>query len=217
MRTHVAGHLLALEHARRGRGRADRAGLADVVRAVAHRAAGEIVPLDRALEALPDRRSRDLDAVAELALRELAIDDRPEGELHGLVAVGRLRAHGDDRARARLDHRHGVDVPRLLVEDLGHAELSAHDAFHQSLISMSTPAGRSSRISESTVFGVGEWMSMSRLCVRTSKCSRESLSLNGLRITQYTFFSVGRGTGPVIVAPLRCAVSTICWAERSNC
>src|SRR5712692_6238750 len=47
---------------------------------------------------------------------------------------------------------------------------------HQSLISMSTPAGRSSRISESTVFGVGLWMSISRLCVRTSKCSRESLS-----------------------------------------
>ncbi len=44
---------------------------------------------------------------------------------------------------------------------------------------MSTPAGRSSRISESTVFGVGEWMSIRRLCVRTSKCSRESLSLNG--------------------------------------
>src|SRR2546423_708570 len=60
-------------------------------------------------------------------------------------------------------------------------------------------------------------MSMRRLCVRTSKCSRESLSLNGLRITQYTFFSVGRGTGPVIVAPLRCAVSTICWADRSSC
>ena len=53
-----------------------------------------------------------------------------------------------------------------------------------SLISMSTPAGRSSRISESTVFGVGLWMSIRRLCVRTSKCSRESLSLNGLRITQ---------------------------------
>ena len=53
-----------------------------------------------------------------------------------------------------------------------------------SLISMSTPAGRSSRISESTVFGVGEWMSIRRLCVRTSKCSRESLSLNGDRITQ---------------------------------
>ena len=49
---------------------------------------------------------------------------------------------------------------------------------------MSTPAGRSRRISESTVFGVGLWMSISRLCVRTSKCSRESLSLKGLRITQ---------------------------------
>src|SRR4051795_10478037 len=82
---------------------------------------------------------------------------------------------------------------------------------------MSTPAGRSSRMSWSIVFGVGLRMSMRRLCVRTSKCSRESLSLNGLRITQYTFFSVGRGTGPVIVAPLRCAVSTICWADRSSC
>ena len=39
-------------------------------------------------------------------------------------------------------------------------------------------------MSESTVFGVGEWMSINRLCVRTSKCSRESLSLNGDRITQ---------------------------------
>jgi hypothetical protein len=27
-------------------------------------------------------------------------------------------------------------------------------------------------------------MSIRRLCVRTSKCYRESLSLNGLRITQ---------------------------------
>ena len=42
----------------------------------------------------------------------------------------------------------------------------------------------SRRWSESTVFGVGWWMSISRLCVRISKCSRESLSLNGERITQ---------------------------------
>src|SRR6266511_261952 len=82
---------------------------------------------------------------------------------------------------------------------------------------MSTPAGRSSRISESTVFGVGEWMSISRLCVRTSKCSRESLSLNGERITQYTFFSVGSGTGPVMVAPVRWAVSTMSFADLSTC
>ena len=53
------------------------------------------------------------------------------------------------------------------------------------LISMSTPAGRCSRRwSESIVFGVGWWMSIRRLWVRISKCSRESLSLNGERITQ---------------------------------
>src|SRR4029079_18843067 len=106
----------------------------------------------------------------------------------------------------------------LLVEELRHAQLLAHDPLHRySLISMSTPAGRSSRINESTVFGVGEWMSISRLCVRTSKCSRLSLALKGLRITQYTFFSVGRGTGPVIVAPERSAVSTMSRADLSTC
>ena len=63
--------------------------------------------------------------------------------------------------------------------------------------------------------GVGCRMSISRLCVRISKCSRESLSLNGLRITQYTFFSVGRGTGPEILAPVRWAVSTISRAAVS--
>ena len=53
-------------------------------------------------------------------------------------------------------------------------------AIRSSWIWMSTPAGRwSSRWSESTVFGVGCRMSISRLCVRISKCSRESLSLNG--------------------------------------
>src|ERR1700752_4202852 len=58
-------------------------------------------------------------------------------------------------------------------------------------------------------------MSISRLWVRISKCSRESLSLKGERITQYTFFSVGRGTGPETVAPVRVAVSTISFAAVS--
>src|SRR5215218_419681 len=81
---------------------------------------------------------------------------------------------------------------------------------------MSTPAGSwSRRWSESTVFGVGWWMSMSRLCVRISKCSWESLSLNGDRTTAYTFFSVGSGTGPDTVAPVRVAVSTISLAAVS--
>src|SRR5207248_7560311 len=73
----------------------------------------------------------------------------------------------------------------------------------------------SSRCRESTVLGVGWWMSIRRLCVRISKCSRESLSLNGERITQYTFFSVGSGTGPETVAPVRVAVSTISFAANS--
>src|SRR6202453_5008805 len=80
---------------------------------------------------------------------------------------------------------------------------------------MSTPAGRSRRISESTVFGVGSRMSISRLCVRISKCSRESLYLCGERMTQYTFFSVGSGTGPATRAPVRVTVSTIFRAELS--
>src|SRR5271155_2500542 len=58
-------------------------------------------------------------------------------------------------------------------------------------------------------------MSIRRLCVRISKCSRESLSLNGERMTQYTFFSVGRGTGPDTLAPVRVAVSTISFAADS--
>src|SRR5205823_5869001 len=168
---------------------------------------------DRAaeLDELAVRADVVLREVAELALRELALGDGVERELHGVVAVRLARLHLHDRTRTGLDHRDRGDSPGLGVEDLRHAELLAEDAFgHQSLISMSTPAGRSSRISWSIVFGVGLRMSIRRLCVRTSKCSRESLSLNGLRITQYTFFSVGRGTGPVIVAPLRCAVSTIC-------
>src|SRR5262245_53746987 len=80
---------------------------------------------------------------------------------------------------------------------------------------MSTPAGRSSRMSESTVFGVGSMMSMSRLCVRISKCSRLSLYLCGDLMTQKTFFSVGSGTGPAILAPVRVTVSTILRAELS--
>jgi len=53
------------------------------------------------------------------------------------------------------------------------------------------------------------------LCVRISKCSRESLYLCGERMTQYTFFSVGSGTGPATRAPVRVTVSTIFRAELS--
>ena len=57
---------------------------------------------------------------------------------------------------------------------------------------------------------------MSRLWVRISKCSRESLSTWGLRITQNRLMCVGRGTGPPMRAPVLSAVSTICPADRSS-
>src|SRR3954465_2705026 len=66
LRAHLSRAADALEHARRRRRCADRARRADVVRAVADRAAGEVVALDRALEALALAGSRDLDLRAGL-------------------------------------------------------------------------------------------------------------------------------------------------------
>ena len=75
---------------------------------------------------------------------------------------------------------------------------------------MSTPAGSwSRRWSESTVFGVGWWMSMSRLCVRISKCSLRVLVLERGPDHAVDVFSVGNGTGPDTVAPVRVAVDDL--------
>ncbi len=59
------------------------------------------------------------------------------------------------------------------------------------------------------VLGVYSTMSTSRLWMRISKCSRLSLYLCGERITVKRCFSVGSGTGPLMVAPVRTTVSTI--------
>src|SRR5919197_2266792 len=177
----AAGHLDSLEDPRRRRGRAYRARLADVVRAVRGRATAEVVPLDRAGEALPDRDARNLDAVAglealdgdglalgrpgqipelqqvpvrahavlaELAglrLREPLLRDLLECDLNGVVAVDAGLLDRDDRARPRLDHRHRRHLTGLLVEDLGHAQLPAHDPFH--LATSLTRAGGCVRVS----------------------------------------------------------------------
>ena len=73
----------------------------------------------------------------ELALRELALGDGVERELHGFVAV---RVHGldlDDGARAGLDDRHRGDDAGLRVEDLRHPELLADDSLHFQLLCIS--------------------------------------------------------------------------------
>src|SRR5680860_218970 len=128
-------------------------------------------------------------------LGHLAAVDLTETELYGVVAVRLGSADLRDHVGAGRDHGHGHDAV-VVIPGLGHPELgaqkptdvpfkSAHwNSGLQSLISMSTPAGRSRRMSESTVFGVGSMMSMRRLCVRISKCSRLSLYLWGERITQ---------------------------------
>src|SRR3990172_13094039 len=101
-----------------------------------------------------------------------------EADLDGVVAVVLLRLDLDDDAGAGLDDG---DAARLAVgrEDLRHPQLASQYRFHgYSLISMSTPAGSCSRISVSTVRDDGSMMSMRRLCVRISHCSRDSFSTN---------------------------------------
>src|SRR5262249_21737231 len=63
----------------------------------------------------------------------------------------------------------------------------------KALISTSTPGGRSSFIKASTVSGVGSRMSIRRLCVRISNCSRDFLSTCGDRRTVQRLITVGRG------------------------
>ena len=66
------------------------------------------------------------------------------------------------------------------------------------LISISTPLGNSNLVKTSTVSGVGFTISIKRLWVLISNCSRESLYLwTALRIV-YTSFSVGKGYQGVI-------------------
>src|SRR4029077_4797988 len=84
------------------------------------------------------------------------------------------------------------------------------------LISTSTPGGRSSFINASTVSGVGSRISISRLCVRISNCSRDFLSTCGDRSTVQRLIVVGRGIGPATSAPVRFAVSTISRVDWSR-
>src|SRR3954470_17889596 len=81
---HLARAADALEHARGVGGRADRARRAHVVRAVADGAAGEVVALDGALEALALRDAGDLHLLA--GFERLDRDGLAHGQLAGLVA-----------------------------------------------------------------------------------------------------------------------------------
>src|SRR6185503_4584476 len=73
----------------------------------------------------------------------------------------------------------GDALPELFAPD--RARLPHRCYFSNALISTSTPAGRSSFISASTVCCVGSRMSIRRLCVRISNASRDFLSTWGER------------------------------------
>src|SRR5690606_17553084 len=155
-----------------------------------------------------------------------------EADLDRFVAVVLGIFFLKDHAGTRLDdgdRDHGA----VGGKDLRHSDLFAQDPFHvdtsfpfrisvaiassaHSLISMSTPLGRSRRISASTVCGVGLTISINRLCVRISNCSRESLYLCTARRIVMTCRSVGSGIGPETPAPERLAVSTIFSADWSR-
>eukprot|EP01092_Planopodium_desertum_P015021 TRINITY_DN775_c0_g1_i2.p1 TRINITY_DN775_c0_g1~~TRINITY_DN775_c0_g1_i2.p1 ORF type:complete len:445 (-),score=113.28 TRINITY_DN775_c0_g1_i2:147-1481(-) len=152
-------------------------------------------------------------------------------ELEGRVAILLFRLVGDDLDLVQLQHSHRHALT-LVGEDAGHADLlrdqsGSHLFFSitrdilrsgevpystkldYSLISTSTPAARSSFISASTVCGVGSTMSSRRLWVRISNCSRDFLSMCGLRFTVNFSNCVGSGIGPRTRAPVRFAVLTI--------
>ncbi len=83
------------------------------------------------------------------------------------------------------------------------------------LISTSTPAGRSSFIKESTVLLVELRMSIRRLWARVSNCSLDFLSTCGDRSTVYTVRFVGNGIGPETTAPVDFTVLMIFSADLS--
>src|SRR3989440_3310624 len=86
---------------------------------------------------------------------------------------------------------------------------------YSTLISTSTPAGRSSLVSASIVCERESSMSISRLCVFSSNCSRLFLSMCGLRSTVHSCRLVGSGIGPETCAPVFSAVRTMSAAAWS--
>src|SRR5947199_5338938 len=165
------------------------------------------------------RHGKDLQhARRSLEARPLRMSEQGLGRAHRL---GRAKAQLDlgprqlhHGARARLDHRDG-HVRSFLVEEPRHPELASDQSVHSTLISTSTPAGRSSFVSASTVWDRESRMSISRLCVLSSNCSRLFLSMCGLRSTVQSCRLVGSGIGPDTWAPVFSAVRTMSAAAWS--
>ena len=175
------------------------------------------------------RGSRRLDRVPELALRmTLHAATARTDELHGVVAVApsaRPRGRPPGACGPAADHRHGRRRGTgLRVEDTGSFRAFCRRiAFHFirqgiSELDLDVDAGREIKAHEGVDCLSGSASGCrSRLCVRISKCSRLSLSLNGRADHHVHVLLVGSGTGPVMVAPVRSAVLHDRRADLSTC
>ena len=106
-----------------------------------------------------------------VAVRGFALD------LHHMARPGLDDGDGQQRAVFREELRHPDFFPQQPGD---HGCCSCKG---QALIRISTPAGISSRPNASIVLAVGSMMSMMRLWVRISNCSRDFLSMCGERST----------------------------------
>src|SRR6266480_1805073 len=109
------------------------------------------------------------------------------------------------RAEAELDRGPALPtrdrhVCALLIEEARHAELASDESVHvrrySTLISTSTPAGKSSFVRASTVCDLESRMSISRLGGFSSDCSRLFLAVCGPRSPGPSWRLVGSGIGP---------------------
>src|SRR3989442_744428 len=135
---------------------------------------------------------------------------RPLGDGAGLAVAG--VAVGLGAAAEMVAMHHTLEGPPL--PDLA-ADHSVHPPRSPPLISTSPPAGKSSFVNASTVCERESRMSISRLCVLSSNCSRLFLSMSGLRSTVQSCRLVGSGIGPETWAPVFSAVRTMSAAAWS--
>src|SRR5690554_3649182 len=111
-----------------------------------------------------------------------------QSQLNGIITIRFHALSLDYHTRAGLDYGHR-NQPAGGIKYLCHSDFLPKNSLRQtrhlptanksvySLISISTPAGRSRRIKASTVLELGSKMSINLLWVLISNCSRESLSL----------------------------------------
>src|SRR5262249_8870893 len=158
-----------------------------------------------------------------LALRHHARTRLEQRHRHGLAVRPEHLRHSDLFAKDSWTHllnpfltriRCGAEKSKSGICVLC-VSASPRQAFHfpNALISTSTPAGRSSFISASTVCWVGSRMSNNRLCVRISNCSRDFLSTCGDRSTVVMLRLVGNGIGPATSPPVLFPVSMLSLSD----